>query len=457
MNRVFLYGVLIAFLVGCFNCEPEAERPAEGPLNLQFSADTILFDTLFTEVRSITKRFRVFNNSDRRIDISEISLEERENSSFKVIINGEEGVSFSNISILGNDSLLILVEANIDARDENLPFIIEDAIIFGNQEDYRIPLVAWGQDAIFLRDIILPCDYTFSREKPYVLYGSVLVDSLCTLMIDPGARIYGHFNSNLFVAGTIAAQGTAENRILFRNDRLDENFQNAPGQWGGIFLLEGSKNNQIIYTDIRNAQVGVRVGTPDDDDIYDLVIGNSRIENISNTGLLSFTSDVYMYNCLINNCGISAVAAVAGGNYRFVNNTIAGFSFDFFREDASLILSDNIVLADNSLLVEDLNAEVINNIIWGSLADEIVISNTEGAGEFTVRFESNLIRSSTDSLGANNILNLNPEFIEAEEYDYSLSENSPAIDAGVSLGEIILDIFGNARDTNLDIGAIERQ
>ena len=37
------------------------------------------------------------------------------------------------------------------------------------------------------------------------------------------------------------------------NDRFDDNFINAPGQWGGIIFLPGSKDNTIDHAEIRNA------------------------------------------------------------------------------------------------------------------------------------------------------------------------------------------------------------
>ena len=455
-NRLKSYSsdlLLVIFCIALWSCEPEVERFGD-PANavLGFSKDTVFFDTVFTETRSITKRLKIYNRSPEAVLVDEITL--NEGTSFSMFLFGEKGKSFADIQLLGKDSLLILLEAEIDAKNENLPFIIEDELKVIAGKNYSVPVIAWGQDAVFLKDTILECNYQMTADKPYVLYGAVVVDSLCTLSVDPGTKIYSHFDSGIFVRGSLKAQGEKNNRILFSNDRMEEGFRNAPGQWRGIYILEGSTNNKIKYTDIRNAEVGIRIGAPDQDNNYDMEIGHSIIENITNAGILSFTSDVYVYNNLINNCGYASIAILAGGNYKIINNTLANFSFDFFREDPTVILSNNVLLSNDSLLTAPLRAELLNNIIWGSLNDEIIFSNAEQE-IFEIVVKNNLIRTTLDSLNEENIINISPLFMQPAEYDYSLESSSPAIDAGVPLPEIKTDLEGKERVGNPDLGAFE--
>ncbi|NJO89524.1 MAG: hypothetical protein HC831_11680 [Chloroflexia bacterium] len=125
------------------------------------------------------------------------------------------------------------------------------------------------------------------------------------------------------------AEGTPEERILFRNERLDPLYENIPGQWGGIIFLEGSRDNHLNFTTIRNAINGIRLGTPDQDTIPDIILQNIIVENMSNTGILSFTSDLYAENVLVNNCLEFNCANVAGGNYTYKQCTFANFCFYF--------------------------------------------------------------------------------------------------------------------------------
>ena len=121
----FKHALLILLLatVSLFSCERTEEKiSTESNLLLTLSSDTVTFDTLFTSVGSITKRFRVYNTNDNAINLSNIQLGMGEASSYSLVVNGERGTSFHDEVILGNDSLLVLVEVVIDPMDENLPF-----------------------------------------------------------------------------------------------------------------------------------------------------------------------------------------------------------------------------------------------------------------------------------------------------------------------------------------------
>ncbi len=473
MLRSLVIGVviLLAFMA---SCTPEEEKITfESDAVLRFSTDTIFFDTVFTqistEIRNVTKRFRVYNDNDNAVRISDISLAGGSESPYTLIVNGRPGSSFTDTRVLGGDSMLVLVEVSIDPQDESLPFVVEDQVNFltnGNAQDVK--LVSWGQDANFLRDSVLACNTVFTGDKPYVIYNSILVDTLCNLTIEPGARIFSHNSSFIFVRGSIHVQGTAEMKVLFTNDRFDDNFKNAPGQWGGIIFLPGSQDNVIDHAEIRNAEIGLYLGTPDDDDEPDLIVNNTRIENIGGNnvlpiggdfvqpgfGIIAITSDLYVTNTLINNCAVNVLGNYAGGNYKYEHCTFANFSFDFFREDAAVVFSDNLVLPGNRLLVSDLSVEMYNSIIWGNLREELLISES-GEVVTTIILENNLIRTENADVSDGNILNEDPKFFDPRDYVYSLDTLSPAKDVGVDIG-IFFDLEGNERDELPDLGAFER-
>jgi len=120
-----------------------------------------------------------------------------------------------------------------------------------------------------------------------------------------------------------------------------------------------------------------------------------------------------------------------------------------------VVFSDNLILADNSLLTDDLRVDLVNTIIWGALENEIILSNS-GEEQFTLTMSNNLIKTNDGSfVGFGNILNQNPLFIDPEQFNYRLESSSPAIDAGLPIG-ILSDLEGNTRDSLPDIGAYER-
>ena len=170
---------------------------------LKFSADTVKFDTVFTTVGSATRSFKIYNTYNQQLRISEISLAGGEGSIFRMNVDGFPGDVFSDIEIPANDSIYIFVEVTVDPDGEPLPFIVEDSIRFvTNNNEQFVQLVAWGQNAHFFDGAIL-CDEVWENDLPYVIYNSLLVDTLCSLTIREGCRIYMHGGSSFFVLGTL--------------------------------------------------------------------------------------------------------------------------------------------------------------------------------------------------------------------------------------------------------------
>lgn len=459
MKNYFL-AFIIAFSAFNLACTPEEEIITfSGNARLAFSADTVLFDTVFTTFGSISKRIKVYNKNENSVNIADLHLGRGANSPYRIFVNGIQADEFSDKVLLGGDSLLIIVQVTVDAGDQNLPFLVKDSIVFNTNNNLQdVKLVAYGQDAIFLNGATLPCNTTWTAEKPYLIYNSVLVDSLCSLSIEKGTRVYFNSGSSLFIKGSIQVEGTAEEPVIFRNDRLDETYENAPGQWNGLVFLEGSKDNGINFAQIHNADIGIRLGTPDADTIPDLVLGNTIIENMATAGILCFTSDLYAYNTLVDNCGTYTVGNFAGGNYTYGHCTFANYNFVFFRQEPSVVFTNNLVLADNSTLAADLHVNIFNSIVWGSLQEEILTSNADEAG-FVINANNNLLRTNNEDFAFNNILNTSdvsfPEFKNPEDYNYRLDTLSPAKDTG-HLTTILKDLDGNPRDNLPDLGAYER-
>lgn len=469
MKRLLIIPLLYCLF---FSCTPEEEQfTFDSTASLRFSTDTVYFDTLFSTIGSVTKRFRVYNDAENAVNISNVTLASGSNSSYSIFVNGIAGPEVENVRLLGKDSLLVLAQVTIDPMDQDLPFIVSDQINFNTNGNLQsVELVSWGQDANFLRDSVLVCNTTWTADRPYVIYNSVLIEEGCTLTIEEGTKIYSHNGSFIFIQGTILANGTADNRVTFTNDRFDEQFADAPGQWGGLIFLVGSTNNTIDFADIRNANVGIYLGTPDDDNEPDLRLTNTRIENMGGNelipsidslvqpgfGLLAISSDLYAANVLINNCQLNAVGNLAGGNYTYEHCTFANFSFNFFRRDPTLVISDNLLLGDNSVLLGDLDFSMTNSIVWGSMREEILISNSAETNT-EIQFINNILKTQNGAFAVvDNLLNEDPKFFDPGDYIYQLDTLSPAKDKGIDLG-IITDLEGNKRDEKPDIGAFERK
>jgi hypothetical protein len=448
----FVFGFM--WLVIFFSCEdPADEISRENGLQLIFSNDSIIFDTLFTERTSITKRLRIINPNKNAIEFSRFELARGSSSPFELTINGSAAKAFSNLVINGRDSLLILCEATIDPNDEDEPFLLKDSLLVNwNEKGENIKVLAWGQNARYIRKGTI-CSNTWTNERPYVILDTLLIEESCELTIQKGSRIFFDNNAAIFVAGTLKVEGDSAEVVHFRSARTDSEFINAPGQWDAIYFLEGSQSNLIEYALIENARIGLRVGTPDEDDDPDLVLNQVTIRNVSEIGLQSFNSDISASNMLIYNFGQFGVFHGIGGTYHYDHITVVNIPGYLISENPVGVFADNLILGDGSTLTDKLTLSLYNSVFWGQTNVSVEWSLITGENEIVV--QNNLFRQ-IESLDNNFVDSREnyPGFVDIFSFDYRPASNSFMIDRGVNRGTTI-DLIGVKRDALPDLGAFE--
>jgi hypothetical protein len=161
--------------------------------SLYTSADTLSFDTVFTTVGSITQSFKIFNNNNQKLKISNIKLAGGSSSPFKINIDGTASPEVNDVAIKSNDSIYVFVQVNVDPSSSTLPFILRDSIqISYNGNTKFVQLQAYGQNAIFLKNQIITENAIWNKTLPYVILGGVRIDTGITLNIEAGTKIYLH-------------------------------------------------------------------------------------------------------------------------------------------------------------------------------------------------------------------------------------------------------------------------
>lgn len=462
-------------MVSLFSCEDEGYMNSPDA-QLQFSNDTITFDTIFTTIGSTTQHLRVFNPYDESILISRIRVAGGDFSNFRLNVNGKSTNEAYEIEVPARDSIYIFVEVTIDPNGQNNPMVVQDSIEFTTNSNLQnIKLVAYGQDFKLIKGENIETT-TWTSEKPYLIYDYAYVDSMSTLTMEPGTRIHFHKGAGLYVKGNVKAEGTFQEPIWFLSDRLEDNYKNIPDQWNGIILFSGSEGNVFNYTNIKNANIGLQVGTIEDEGFASLELSNSRIENMAYAGLFALKSKITGYNNVIANCGFYAAALLVGGEYEFYHTTIANFWGNYSsraRSTSSLVLSNVLVVqqADGSKITHtgDLQKAFFgNSIIYGNNAKEIELGNNmENA--FNFEFDHCIIQV-PDTFNTSNDDHFKrvwkgtdyaPGFVDPfEEYDYSLDTLSFAKDIGKAeyANKYPLDIMNKDRtiDDGPDLGAFER-
>ena len=457
------------FVSGIFHaCRIEDEFTTDPSAKLQFSVDTIYFDTVFTQLDSsgvrpisVTQQIRVINPNNNAVKTN-IRLSGNFPSVFKLNIDGQSTNQVYGKEIYGKDSLIIFVQCYIPAGSQNLPFIVTDQILFetnGNIQD--VDLVAWGQDANYLFNDVLDCNsgnLRWTADKPYVIYDSILVPEGCVLTIDAGARIHSYNKSSILVAGTLIVNGTANNPVIFEGTRLDGDYKELSNQWAGIRFLPRSKNNVITGSIIRNGFIGVEVDSQSVNSNPNLTITQSHIYNMSAVGIVGYSSHIVAVNNIISDCGQFGFFGALGGKYQLVHNTIASYNTKFNRQNPILVF-DNTPYFDqqNNIVARyNLSFELVNNIVYGSLEEEFLInSHPQGLPITTPIIQSNLIRTKQSSLNTNgNVINRDPLFENFIINDYRLKANSPAKNTGTQTN-ILVDFKNNPRSNTPSMGCWE--
>lgn len=468
--RSILQALVVALTISLAGgCQKESDGDSGGKL-LSFSADTIAFDTIFASFASPTKNLRVYNTTNSRINVSSIQLAGGSRSSFRINVNGEASDEVLNVEIPAHDSIFIFVEANLDKSSSPTPMVAEDSILFRvNNKEQKVRLLAWGQDFRFVKAEMVKTT-TWTREKPYLVYNYAFVDSLQTLTIDPGCTIYFHKNAGLIIKGKLIVNGTQDEPVVFRGDHLESGYSNLPDQWNGIQLLSGSHDNLINHSIIKNANIGLQVGNIEKEGYASVELTNSRIENMSWSGIWAMKSKIYAYNCVIANVGYYNTALLLGGDYRFYHTTFSNnslFSVNNFRKMETLTLSNYLVNSkDGAKYVGDLQQAVFGNcIISGLNRNELNIS-MDKQGKSNYLFDHCLLQiPDTFKITAperfvNIIRNVSPRFINPQKGIYELDTLSVAKDKGKDAYARIVpyDFKGVDRtaDAGPDLGAYER-
>ncbi|RZJ19846.1 MAG: hypothetical protein EON51_16535, partial [Acinetobacter sp.] len=366
-------------------CNKDEDITFDVDAKIAFSTDSVLFDTVFTAIGSSTRRLKIYNPNSKAIIINSIKLSGGNTSAYSLNINGFATTETSELKINGNDSINVFVKVNINPTLQNLPFIVEDSILFAfNGKKQNIPLV--------------------------------------NLTIAAGTRILFHGNATMSIKGTLTAIGTKSDTILFASDRLEQLYKDETGQWNGLHFYPDSKDSQINYAIIKNGIAGITVDSLSLNSKPKLLLTNSIIKNMEVVGFLGYQTELTAFNNLFFNCGQYLLYGVGGGRYNLKQNTFAGYNINFARKTPVVYLSDYI--SNNQ--ATNLTVDIVNNIVWGNLKDELLIDKKTPNTILIANIKNNLLKTSNVTFDLNgNIFNADPSFVNAEKGNFRLNATSP--------------------------------
>jgi len=344
---------------------------------LTFSTDTVAFDTIISGVPTNTYTFTVYNKAKKALRIPQVRLEGGAASPFKVNVDGtalSDG-SATDFEIAAEDSMIVYLMANVPETDSDEPVPSSDNLVFTTEAgvEQKVALTASGQAVETLTGVRIASDTTLHLSRPFRVMDSLVVEAGATLTLSAGTRMYFHPKASLIVHGTLFINGTLENPVVLRGDRMGNMFagqpyDRIPGQWGGVELCGESYGNWFTYADIHSGSYGIKADSSDVSQTK-LVLENCIVHNTTNRALDIRMANVYAGNCQITNAGGDCVR-VRGGSATFVHCTIArffvftggdGVALDFANYDGQTRLPLTKMLVANSVITGYQSDEIMGN------------------------------------------------------------------------------------------------
>ena len=260
-------------------------------------------------------------------------------------------------------------------------------------------------------------------ESPFYISGDLVVDSLSTLTINPGVRLYFEKGTGLLIRGTLNAQGVKGYPVLF-SALTDE--------WNGIRVESPAENFIFHYCTVEKVKI--------------------KQENSDGYGALAiFNASVNIRHCIFR-----SNTAVYGGGLSLRGST-GSIQNNIFRSNSAHAFG-------GAMLIYGTTADIDNNTILQNIS----INYGGGialfdAGETSI--QNNIFYRNSDNLGTQSVVNLSqsgqafegrynflatdeqpPKFIA--EGDLRLAASSPCVDAGNPAEE-----FNDSDGTRNDQGA----
>jgi len=489
-------------LVACFTSCRKDKLIKNSDAKLDFSKDSILFDTVFTQIGSTTKLFTVHNKHNGTINISSLKLARGSASFFRLNVDGISGKSFSDIEIAAHDSMYIFVEVTIDPNfDPSVsPFIYRDSIVFetnGNAQD--VDLIAFGQNAYYHMpdkkiifsntqalyygldtNVIGPATVTWKNDKPHLIYGYLVVDSLHNLIIPANTKIYLHNGAGIWVYrfGNIQVNGALGNEVVFQGDRLEAEYKDIPGQWDRIWMLEGSANNRINYAVIKNGFIGVQAGYSLLDGLdlaylnntvgnepRKLNLSNTIIQNCSFAGLLAHNYTITGGNDIVANCGKYLGVFQYGGSYCFRQSTFANYWTQTNNSGGSQARTTPSFFFNNYIGTSPFPFDSLffgNCIMDGNIGEEFQFDTLAGAfnNQAKFKFDYCIMKTQLYFSTLQHLVNQPAAFNNPGAYDFHISPSASSAAKGTGStahsGQWPIDLENNFR-TFPDLGAYKIQ
>jgi len=294
--------------------------------------------------------------------------------------------------------------------------------------------------------------------------GNVQVENGVTLSIAAGTKVEFQDYYSLDIQGSILAIGEWNDFIHFTSERPEfyEIDHSTDGAWNGIRFENTSCSNELsilkycTFEYSKNVEENGIGGAISCFDFSNLIIENCVFQNNladfgGAVGLVFNSNPILTGNVFTENYAfIGGSPIYSTYSYpKIINNTIVN----------NIILNEDIFFGTGAIHTFQAKPQIYNNIIWGNSDNFFEESPLLFCKSFYVEYNDIEF-----GFGGDGNIDLNPEFMNLTENDFSLQPDSPCINNGSNelpwnneLTEF--DLLGNPRisGNQVDMGAIEWQ
>lgn len=437
---VFFY-FLCSIIVGC-----ESEYSTPSSLSaLEFSTDTLSFDSLFVGDQSENLVLRLYNRSKDNLLIDQILLEGGENAHYSINIDGISSPSLMNVQLAAKDSLYIFVNffCNHTMLENTMEVTDRVTLRVGSMTKSAI-LSAHVMNVNVLDNVTISRNTSLTSNIPYRIYGELNIPEGTTLTIAPSAELYMAPKSRIEVYGNLIAEGTMDEPITIHSDRLSSFYDDVPSQWDWI-CINKSAHASLKNVEISNARNAIQV-----DSTASLWLNSCILRDAGTSMLYSNHGDIHVYNSLMYNSG-GALLEAHGGDVECIHSTLSNhFSWDYRKVSAVRLLPSTDSSYGNLLLA--------NSIIEGNQRNELECEAESLLVDHCAITTENIKSIANDSRFVEVISTGNIKFKDVKKHNYHLTEGSDALNkANPSyVNDCPVDLDGNNRNFSTPtIGAYE--
>uniref|UniRef100_UPI0039A60FB5 right-handed parallel beta-helix repeat-containing protein n=1 Tax=Ornithobacterium rhinotracheale TaxID=28251 RepID=UPI0039A60FB5 len=453
--------LLLAFLfISVFTACRKDFKFEQSITNLQISEQNILLPPVLNYSNTYTYLLKVYNSSNEDIEIPSIYLRKKQNSYYRINVDGRAGYEFNNVPLRAKDSLTIFLSIAAEKPSTDL---YRDQIVFQDLKQTKeinlLTMIAKakyyqpekGQESLFLTQ-----NTTFDNDMYHVISGNLVIAENAKLIIEAGTKVLFYEDGMLTAApnASLEINGNLTQPVVFKTYKNEPKYDTIPSQWKGIHMERNSRL-AMNYAEIIGAENAINIAQG-----ANAVIKNTKIYNSGQNAIEAENAQIKAVNLVINNALQKGVFLKNGGDYEFSFCSISNF-----WNTGTWGAGENLPLYASNYFKEarnPLTLKINNTILYGNASNGIQLDLNQGVAR-NIRVRNTLIKNENPSeldLSTSifsEIITENPNFKNVSFFsaDLSLNEDSPALGKAnpADVPASPLTIEGKERATPPNLGA----